>query len=880
MTEREIFEAALEIPDHASRQEYLDSACGDDVDLRRKVNELLKSHDSAGSFLDVPAVEQIEDVTAADSAHTILGDLNGDNDDEEVEMDLSFLQPATKPGSIGTLGHYEILEVLGQGAFGIVFKAFDEKLHRHVAIKAMSVQMAATSPPRKRFLREARAAAAIRHENVVQVYSVEEQPLPYLVMEFIDGHTLQEKQRAQGPLEVNELLHLGRQIASGLAAAHAQSLIHRDVKPGNILLETGADQKIKITDFGLARTADDASLTRSGMISGTPLYMAPEQTLGQTLDQRSDLFSLGSVLYELTTGRPPFRAPSTVAVLKRVVDDVQRPIKEIIPETPGWLVQIIETLLQKNPDDRYQSAKEVADLLAACQSELQLTGAVTSIPNHGRPEQIATADASNKAKVAPVKTASDVPADVEDATKVKNPSPKSLAVIPVMILAVFVAARLLFIPLNSLIDYFVSPPVPTLPDTPVATGLYFDGKGDFVQIPVNWSDPQFTIEAFVTSEGQKRGATVFELSNEEKGDKEEKFNLYEGHGKDEEQVCYAGTVGTTGFSNASGPLTPDVREHRAITYDGVTLHFYLNGIWQGKRYVQPRDKLLWKMKQLTIGCNLKRTGFFRGTIDQLRVSKVARYTDHFDPITNVSNDDATLALYNFDEGQGDVLKDSSGHGNDGRITGASWVYPAIGLQFDGVDDSVEFDSLGWSSTQYTVEAWLTAQTDRGTFLQLGGANTGMLQMYVFPGGSGVGINRDLPYVGVDGPRQGTQRQHLAAVFDGQHLNYFVDGKVAGTKTNVSAETDPWTFNRMVLGTKLHDHDKDPGYYKGRIDQVRVSNTARYTLPFKPKERLAADESTLALYHFDKGEGEVAADLSGHGHDGRVLGATRVQQSTE
>ena len=137
------------------------------------------------------------------------------------------------------------------------------------------------------------------------------------------------------------------------------------------------------------------------------------------------------------------------------------------------------------------------------------------------------------------------------------------------------------------------------------------------------------------------------------------------------------------------------------------------------------------------------------------------------------------------------------------------------------------------------------------------------------------MNREKPYVGVDGPRSGSTRQHFAAVFDGQHLSYFIDGKLAGTKTNVSAEATPWSLSRMVLGAKLRDNDPRPAYFQGRIEQLRVSGTARYNLPFKPKERFDADNSTLALYHFDKGEGDVVKDLSGHGHEGRISGATRV-----
>src|SRR6185369_11026461 len=186
---------------------------------------------------------------------------------------------------------------LGQGGFGIVFRAFDDVLQRVVAVKVLSPHMAATSPPRKRFLREAQTSAQVRHENVVQVYEVGEKPLPYLVMEFIPGETLQQRLDRVGPVEPAEVVRVGRQIAEGLAAAHATDLIHRDIKPGNILLE-GGHLKAKLTDFGLARAADDASISQSGIIAGTPMYMAPEQAKGETLDQRADLFSLGSVLYQ------------------------------------------------------------------------------------------------------------------------------------------------------------------------------------------------------------------------------------------------------------------------------------------------------------------------------------------------------------------------------------------------------------------------------------------------------------------------------------------------------------------------------------------------------------------------------------------------------
>ena len=390
MNEKEIFQVAVELSNLTQRQAYLASACGGNDALRARVEALLAAYAAAASdFLNVPVMEQTPstftgqqrtlDLPAA-AGRMDAAARNDHNDDEtDSAADLSFLQPPTKPGSLGRLGHYEILQVLGQGAFGIVFKAFDEKLHRQVAIKAMSPQLALTSPPRKRFLREARSVAALKHENIVQIYSVEEQPIPYLAMEFVDGQTLAQKLDNSGWLEVPEILHLGRQMAAGLAAAHDKGLIHRDIKPGNILLEAGAEQKVKITDFGLARAADDATMTRTGTIAGTPMYMAPEQAMGQTLDHRADLFSLGSVLYQMTCGRPPFRGANAMAVLKRVIDETPRPIRDILPQVPDWLCAIIEKLHAKNPDERYQTAKEVADVLVRCQNELQVNGKVTCV---------------------------------------------------------------------------------------------------------------------------------------------------------------------------------------------------------------------------------------------------------------------------------------------------------------------------------------------------------------------------------------------------------------------------------------------------------------------------------------------------------------------
>ncbi|HVJ68364.1 MAG TPA: protein kinase [Caulifigura sp.] len=400
MKERDLFLAALEINDPAARRTHLYAACAGDAALLARVEALLDSHDGQSQFLKTPAVQQMAAVSDPGLDATIaLGDdstreevvdptivyppepagMTPQRNDAEDENHLGYLDPSSKSESLGRLAHYEVLEVIGRGAFGTVLRAFDEKLHRVVAIKVMAPELASTSPARRRFLREAQASAAVRHEHVVGIHAVEEKPLPYIVMDYIPGQTLQKRLDERGPLDVQTVLMLGRQIAEGLAAAHSINLIHRDIKPSNILLETSVLDRIKITDFGLARAADDASLTQSGMIAGTPMYMAPEQALGKKLDQRADLFSFGSVLYQMVSGRPPFRAPSALAVLKRVADEPPRPIQEIIPETPDWLCGIIAKLHAKEPEDRFQSAREVADLLADCEAKLKAKQDVTSI---------------------------------------------------------------------------------------------------------------------------------------------------------------------------------------------------------------------------------------------------------------------------------------------------------------------------------------------------------------------------------------------------------------------------------------------------------------------------------------------------------------------
>ncbi len=316
-----------------------------------------------------------------------------DEFDDEIAsppISLDFLAPTDDLHSLGRIGTYEVMGVVGRGGTGIVLKALDAALDRYVAIKVLSPNLAASAAARRRFARESQAAAAVVHEHVVPIHAVSEhQGLPYIVMQYVAGRSLQQRLDARGPLPLAEILRIGLQTASGLAAAHAQGLVHRDVKPANILLENGIE-RVLVTDFGLARTMDDASLTCSGVIAGTPQYMAPEQARGEGVDYRTDLFSLGSVLYALATGHSPFRAETTMGVLHRICKETPRPIQDINPEIPHWFSAVVARLHAKNPAKRFASAADVAELLQRHLARLQ---APTGDPRFALAEAVRSAQA-------------------------------------------------------------------------------------------------------------------------------------------------------------------------------------------------------------------------------------------------------------------------------------------------------------------------------------------------------------------------------------------------------------------------------------------------------------------------------------------------------
>ena len=253
----------------------------------------------------------------------------------EPPVSLAFLAPPIDPDEIGWLAHYRVLKVLGQGGMGIVFHAEDTQLQRPVALKVIRPEIGQSLSNRQRFLREARAMAQVRSDHVVTVYQVgQADDVCYLAMELLEGEPLDRWLELVVTPPLDEALRVCREIALALAAAHARGLVHRDVKPANVWLETPT-RRVKLLDFGLARPqTDDVNLTNPGMVVGTPMYMAPEQARGEEIDGRTDLFSLGCVLYQMLTGRPPFEGPTTLAVLTAVVTETPPPPHHYNPAIP------------------------------------------------------------------------------------------------------------------------------------------------------------------------------------------------------------------------------------------------------------------------------------------------------------------------------------------------------------------------------------------------------------------------------------------------------------------------------------------------------------------------------------------------------------------
>lgn len=305
-------------------------------------------------------------VLDTDTGKIVAGGSGDRNDDflNQLAYLRSLFDPPTEPPFVASFADYDIEGALGRGGMGIVLRARERSLQRQIALKVLSPDLAADETARARFQREAHSAAAIGdHEGIVSIYAVgEEKGVPYIAMQYVEGGTLQQRLDTTGPLPEEDIRRFGANTARALGYAHQAGLVHRDVKPSNILLDSRRGVAV-LADFGLARGIGDSSLTTSGSIVGTAQYMPPEQANADVFDQRSDLYSLGAVLYAMCAGQPPFRAESPLALLRKVCDDAPEDLRRYNRNLSGDLRSLVGVLLAKDPEDRVQSAMAVAEFL-------------------------------------------------------------------------------------------------------------------------------------------------------------------------------------------------------------------------------------------------------------------------------------------------------------------------------------------------------------------------------------------------------------------------------------------------------------------------------------------------------------------------------------
>jgi len=331
---KRVFERAIELEPQV-RADYVRTECADDTSLRERVERLLVEHDKQGDFLAS----------------------RGSNRDDDLARSLPQV-----------VGHYRLIEKLGEGGMGVVYKAENVKLERLVALKFLRAHAMEDAEHKARFVREAKATTRLDHSNICSVHEIDEaNGQTFLAMAYVEGLTVKER-IAERPLKLNEALDIAAQTAQGLQDAHEKGIVHRDIKSANLMI--AAQGQVKIMDFGLAQLAEQSKLTEKTSILGTPSYMSPEQAVGEKTDRRTDLWSLGVVLYEMVTGRLPFGGERQEAVLYGITHEEQEPVTALRADLPLELERIIRKALAKNRDERYPHAEDLLVDLRSLQKEL------------------------------------------------------------------------------------------------------------------------------------------------------------------------------------------------------------------------------------------------------------------------------------------------------------------------------------------------------------------------------------------------------------------------------------------------------------------------------------------------------------------------------
>jgi len=621
------------------------------------------------------------------------------------------------------LGNYVILDKLGQGGMGMVLKAHHRRMDRIVALKVLSPHLVKSKELVSRFHREVKAAAKLSHPSIVMAFDADEaRGTHFLVMEYVEGSDLSAVVDREGPLTIPQAVSYVVQAAEGLAFAHLHGVIHRDIKPANLLLDRNGF--VKILDMGLARiegeTGTNAQLTASGAVMGTVDYMAPEQALSsKRADARSDIYSLGITLWYLLTGRPAFDGDSLMARLIAHRESPVPSLRTARQDIPPKLDDVFRKMIAKRPEDRFSAMPEVLEALVPFDTLAQANERPAAA------DSIRTVKQSRRRNVAGLLDAEKGP---RSETVLEGPTPGRSRLSGATRVSTFAKSRRFVLgaivvllagalTTNLILayrswstrltdhrpggagavygrpDHSVTPQVgsPSLPSPPLdgarrsaltgVTGLRFDGAESHVDIAALSLDASkpYTVEFWGTPT-ELPGGSVLKFHGPIG------FSLWRG-------LNYAnwGTLALPGPASTAGPtvaqthtrrITIDQRQHVAMTFEPSTstIRIFLDGSDVGSSVysvpIEADRKDADATKEpgaFTIGAFPGARTYFSGTIDELRVSQSIRYPGAFHPEDTFSKDPSTVLLFHFDERSGDVLTDSSGRGQHGRIVGAEWV---------------------------------------------------------------------------------------------------------------------------------------------------------------------------------------------------------------
>lgn len=881
------------------------------------------------------------------------------------------------------LGEYLIKDKIGQGGMGQVYRAVHRRMHREVALKVLTTDLIDDADALKRFRREVETVSRLDHPNIVGAHDADTvNGIHFYVMELVDGDDLAENVKQHGPMGARKAVACIMDAARGLEYAHNEGIVHRDIKPHNLLLDKHGT--VKVLDLGLARLElhDDETgtegLTGTGNMLGTIDFMAPEQALdSRRADARSDIYSLGCTLYYLLTGRPLFEGESFMQKLLAHRSEPPPSIIASFPEGADELESVYQRMLAKDPDDRPQTMTQVIAELQRCleslpedlsgiestdedltataihlQSQLASRSIMGGVLQGMRSSSLLSLVVGAAAvgllwfgygvlsgMLFPTGTlvldlqhndlaGTDVLLDGEPLANIQEYARTPILSVPVDGLEhTLEVKREGSKPFSQTIKFDTSDTrilhidlVDS--DTPPPNyALKFDGNGSRVEFPSlkPGNERTLTIELTIQLGENGDGLRIVEMFGPSNG-----LGLTMYNSKYVFGVVDLGSNPDSRFTN--GRLAADIRTksefrpqqntHVAIVLDETTQSLFIDGRLEGRQILelpQPTDMSFQLGKDLTK---------FDGVIDELRVSKVARYEDDFVPEAYLSADPETIALYHFDEGIGEVARDSSGNGHAGELVGVQWVkVPDVGtdgditsliqksrderatipewavaskynhaLQFDGDGDFLEVPTLRLGDMRpFTFEAWINPDdaSRSGTIFTSTATirNPSQGCKLGLDDGSIVAIahgsdSQDDAFASEIRTLQALsdgEDVHVAHCFDGDSQHIYINGQLIDSRRVVGARP---SMTSLFIGADTDGGHTWPGtsaHFTGRMDEIRISRGCRYKDAFTPERRFLPDAQVMALYHFDEGVGDIAYDQSGNGNHAQVFNARWIRR---